>query len=460
MHRFLTNNAVLLLTGFSLVLSAPAQYKVMANFPGDPGLPLGSPVIAQSRGGSLVTTSLGSTAERDGQAFKMSTSGVLTDLHEFVTNDGEVVGGGLTLGRDGLFYGSALFNGPNNGGTVFQMTPDGNVTVLHSFSEPGGNPEASPVQSLYGDFYGTTYGNDNDPNSDPGTIYKIDSAGNFTLLHTLSDYTEGANPSAPLVQDGSNFWFYGVTEHGGPNSVGSIFRVDSKGDFQVLHLFNYGDGGYPESLIQASDGNFYGSTYLGGQHDQGVVFKMDTFTHKVTVLHHFTGGSDGGGASVGFLQATDGYLYGLTENSGGGVEGGTLFRISTSGSDFKVLHTFSKSTGYIPNSLMQDTNGFLYGETCYGGNSDHGVFFRYDLGLPEFVSFLGTYGRVGMTVELLGQNFSNDSEVAFNGVSAQVAEVEPNFMKVVVPAGATTGWITVTTAKGTVKSNKEFIVRP
>ena len=186
----------------------------MANFPGDPGLPLGSPVIAQSRGGSLVTTSLsGSTAERDGQAFKMSDLGsVLTDLHEFVTNDGEVVAGGLTLGRDGLFYGSALFNGPNNGGTVFQMTAGGNVTVLHSFSEPGGNPQAAPVQSLYGDFYGTTYGNDNDPNSDPGTIYKVDSAGNFTLLHTLSDYTEGANPSAPLVQDASNFWFYGVTE--------------------------------------------------------------------------------------------------------------------------------------------------------------------------------------------------------------------------------------------------------
>ena len=72
---------------------------------------------------------------------------------------------------------------------------------------------------------------------------------------------------------------------------------------------------------------------------------------------------------------------------------------------------------------MQDTNGFLYGETCYGGTSDHGVFFRYDLGLPEFVSFLGTYGRVGMTVELFGQNFTNDSDVFFNGVQAQVTEV-------------------------------------
>jgi uncharacterized repeat protein (TIGR03803 family) len=458
-NPLLPAKTLVLLAGFStLVIPTHAQYKVMANFPGDPGLPLGSPVIAQSRGGYLVTTSLGSTAERDGQAFRMSTTGALTDLHEFVTNDGEVVAGGLNLGRDGLFYGSALYNGPNNGGTVFQMTATGNVTVLHSFSEPGGNPQASPVQSLYGDFYGTTYGDDNDPGSDAGTVYKIDSAGNFTLLHTLSAYTEGANPSAPLVQDSSNFWFYGVAEHGGPNSVGSIFRIDSKGDFEVLHLFNDGDGGYPVSLIQASDGNFYGSTYLGGQYNQGGVFKMDAVTHQVTVLHNFTGGSDGGGGSIGFLQASDGYLYGLTAN--GGSAGGTLFRMSTSGSDFKVLHTFEKSSGYLPNSLMQDTNGFLYGETCYGGTSGWGVFFRYDLGLPEFVSFLGTYGRVGMTVDLLGQNFTSDSQVLFNGVPAQVIEVEPNFMKVTVPEGATTGWITVTTSKGIVKSNKPFLVRP
>ena len=115
-----------------------------------------------------------------------------------------------------------------------------------------------------------------------------------------------------------------------------------------------------------------------------------------------------------------------------------------------------------PTPSCRTQTAFFTGETCYGGTSDHGVFFRYDLGLPEFVSFLGTYGRVGMTVQILGQNFTGDSEVSFNGVAAQVTEVQPTFScgKTTVPEGATTGWITVTTSKGTVKSNKQFIVRP
>jgi hypothetical protein len=129
-----------------------------------------------------------------------------------------------------------------------------------------------------------------------------------------------------------------------------------------------------------------------------------------------------------------------------------------------VLHNFEQSTGSGPVALMQHTNGFLYGETNGGGVFNKviysGVFFRYDLGLSPFVSYLPTYGRVGMPVDILGSGFTTYSQAFFNGVRAQIITVSPTYMRVVVPHGATSGWITVTTTRGILKSNKKFIVRP
>jgi hypothetical protein len=116
--------------------------------------------------------------------------------------------------------------------------------------------------------------------------------------------------------------------------------------------------------------------------------------------------------------------------------------------------------GGTPGALIQHTNGFLYGFTETGGEESEGVFYRFDIGQPPFVTYLPSYGRVGMTVQILGQYFTAESEVFFNGVQAQVTAVEPTYMRAVVPDGATSGFITVTTAKGTLKSDKVFLVRP
>jgi uncharacterized repeat protein (TIGR03803 family) len=442
-------------------------YKVMDYFNGVPSTPVTPGVIAQSRGGNLVTTASDESTDFVGSAFRVATSGTLTLLHKFSTAEGDAPSGGLTLARDGFFYGTTAFGGSTNGGTVFQMTADGVITRLHEFDRGvDGVPYAPPVQSLYGDFYGTTYGDAINPGAqdpDAGTVYKIDSAGNYTLLHTFTG-PDGANPSAPLVQSAANYWFYGTTEHNGPNNVGTIFRVDSKGDFETLHNFNTGDGGYPGALIQAGDGNFYGTTYLGGANNQGVIFKLTPGTNQVTVIYTFTGGDDGGGAGGALLQGSDGYLYGTTD-LGGAMEGGTLFRISTTGAGFTVLHAFHIASGETPVGLMQHTNGFFYGDTkdggFFNGTQYGGVFYRLDMGLPPFVTYLNTYGRVGMTVSLLGDGFTTASQVFFNGVPAtQISDVISSFMKVVIPAGATTGPITVTTTKGTLTSNKVFVVRP
>jgi uncharacterized repeat protein (TIGR03803 family) len=363
--------------------------------------------------------------------------------------------GGLTLGRNGRFYGTTVRGGTNKSGTIFEMTPDGIVKILHEFAGAAdGFPQAPPIQSLYGDFYGTTSGGGL---AYPGTVYKIDSSGNFTLLHTFTG-PDGSTPMGPLVQ-ATNYWFYGTTLYGGLHDAGTIFRISQSGEFEVLFNFdglNGSYGGYPEAgLIQANDGNFYGVAPLGGAYDQGVIFRM-TPTHQLTILHAFTGGSDGLTPIGGLVQATDGYLYG-TNNNGGAFGGGVLFRSTTTGA-VKVLHDFDPSTGSTPVALIQHTNGFLYGDTNTGGNYGRGVFYRFDLGLTPFVTYLPSYGRVGMTVDILGEYFTADSEVFFNGVAAQVTEVEPTYMKVVVPEGATSGLITVTTAKGTLKSDKVFLV--
>ncbi len=410
--------------------------------------------------------------DRIGDVFRMKVSGDFpTVLHDFGGESSSP--GGVTLGRNGRFYGTTNGGGTNGFGTIFEMTPDGSVKTLHDFMfDTDGYPQAPPIQSLYGDFYGTATGV---VDGTRGTLYKIDTNGDYTELHLFLG-TDGLNPIGPLVQ-ATNYWFYGTASGGGTNGAGTIYRISSSGGFEVLHNFDGTDGANPVAgLIQANDGNFYGVTSRGGSSDGGVIFKM-TPAHQFTVLHNFTGGSytsgptagnDGAGPLWQLVQATDGYLYGTT--FGGGSFGwGVLFRISTSG-EFTVLHNFSANPscmnalacfdGANPGALIQHTNGFLYGFTETGGEGGNGVFYRLDIGQLPFVTYLASYGRVGMMVQILGQYFTADSEVFFNGVPAQITTVEPNYMRVVVPDGATSGLITVTTAKGTLKSDKVFLVRP
>ena len=441
----------------AMATTVPAQnYKVLYNFgsnPGDPTAPY-SDTLAQSPGGNLYGSAGDLWTDRLGTAFKFSLSGSLTVLHRFSSIGGYFPVGGLTFAIDQRFHGTTAHGGLYGHGTIFRIAPDGKVTTLYSFKGglDGGLPLAAPIQSVAGHYYGTTYGE----NGNFGSVYKMTATDQFILLHTFAG-SDGANPFAPLVQ-GNDYGFYGTTFNGGTHDAGTIFRISSQGYFKVLYNFDWTHGARPYGpMIQASDGNFYGTTTRGGStNDAGVVFKM-TPDYTFTVLHNFNGGSDGGNQVAGLVEATDGNLYG-TNDIDGAHGWGVLFRITTAGA-FTVLHDFAGDSGASPQTtLVQHTNGKFYANTAVGGTANMGVFYRFDLGLPPFVTFLTVYGRVGAHVDILGQHFTDNSVVSFNGVPAQNPEIQQTYIKAIVPDGATTGLITVTTTSGTLKSNKVFVV--
>ena len=328
-----------------------------------------------------------------GGVFSVTTLGGFTDLHDFAGADGGEpgIGESLVQGQDGGFYGTTSVGGSNqtcvfNGGitacgTVFRIDSAGGLTTLHSFSgQDGAFPVGGLVAGSDGSFYGTTSGG-GDPASCTnyqtpgcGTLFKIDSTGNFTSLH-LFEGTEGATPNAPLTRANDGY-FYGTTSRGGGTAqAGTVFRMDSSGVVTLLHSFSGPPDGYipNEGLIQASDGYLYGTTSDGGSSNLGTVFRIDSSGNLVT-LHSFSG-PDGSHPTGGLIQGTDGFLYGVT----GPASTGTIFRTDLSG-NVTILHSFTGADGQAPSGIMQAKDGSYYGgasEPAINGRSwGTGIIFK------------------------------------------------------------------------------------
>ncbi len=244
--------------------------------------------------------------------------------------------------------------------------------VLHTFILDGASPTSSPIQGSDGYFYGTTTGGGA---NNAGAVYRTDSKGNLVTVHSFSGPTDGADPAGGLLQasDGN---FYGTTGSGGANNFGTTFKLDPSGTLTTLHSFA-GDDGYgpTAALIEAADGDLYGTTLYGGTGDLGTVFRMD-FSGNVTPLHLFAG-SDGANPQGGLIQAADGDLYGTT-SLGGASAYGTVFKIDSSG-NLTTLHSFVGSDGAHPAAgLIQGLDGDFYGTTSGGGTDDGGTIFKID----------------------------------------------------------------------------------
>jgi uncharacterized repeat protein (TIGR03803 family) len=290
-----------------------------------------------------------------GVVFKLNAAGAETVLYRFTgTPDGYFPVGPLVEDTAGNLYGAA-FGGADGSGAVFKIDKTGKETLLYSFScgSDGCDPSAGVILDTAGNLYGVTLdGGSGFGNSGYGVVYRVDTAGNETVLHTFSG-PDGANPSSVLLLD-SDGNLYGTTQNGGSSTVcgggcGTVFELSPQGEswsetvlYSFCSLLTCDDGEVPGHgpLVRDTAGNLYGTTEFGGTFRNcnreacGVVFKLDA-TGPETVLHNFTGGSDGQGPWGGLTFDSADNLYGavliggdLSCSSGGGQGCGTVFKIA------------------------------------------------------------------------------------------------------------------------------------
>lgn len=496
-RRWVAVTVTAILMMLAAAIAAPAQtFKTLVSFGGTDGFGPQAALVQATNGNLYGTTAYGG-ANRScasngslvgcGTIFEITPSGKLTTLYSFCSQsgcaDGQFPFGGLVQAPDGNFYGTTWGSGDRGYGTVFKITPGGTLTTLYSFAgypTDGANPTAL-VQASDGNFYGTTvYGGPNimlcgESGYGCGTVFKITPSGALTTLHNF-DLTDGSHPYAQLVQatDGD---LYGTASEGGSNQRGTVFKITLSGTLTTLYNFcsqsGCTDGEYPNGLIQATDGDFYGTTFGDGANGLGTIFKI-TPSGTLTTLYSFCSRmncTDGDQPVAGLVQATDGNFYGTTPY-GGAYGGGNLFRMTPSNT-LKTLYTFCSRAacedGQYPYAgLVQDTSGKLYGTTSQGGANyghglcpeDCGTVFGLSVGLGPFVETVPTSAQMGRSVVVLGTNLNGTTGVTFNGTAAIFTVESATAIKTTVPTGATAGPVRVVTPSGTLTSNVKFRVLP
>ena len=321
----------------------------------------------------------------------------------------------LLQGSDGSFYGTSK-DGGNTNGMIFKATPGKALVVSHQFvGTDGASPVGGMVQATDGNFYGTTAAGGNGATAanfyiGPGVIFRTTPSGSFSVIYMFSG-SDGYSPNGNLIQatDGN---LYGTTESGGegcnasaaymPSGCGTVFRISTAGTLTTLHLFIAAvDGSAPlTGLVQAADGNLYGTTSAGGPNGYGTVFRITT-AGAFTTLHSFTG-TDGAvpNGATPMVQATDGNFYGTTYGQGkhgktGQPNQGTIFKMTPSGT-LTTLYSFCAQTncadGAYPNSLVQGSDGNFYGTTAEGGANGAGTVFELSLVSPTLPTIATTGG--------------------------------------------------------------------
>jgi uncharacterized repeat protein (TIGR03803 family) len=211
--------------------------------------------------------------------FKLDTAGVETILHSFTQKDGRNPDGSLVFDAQGNLYGTTLYGGAKNTGTVFKLDMTGKETVLHSFVGTGGDgtvPSGNLAIDAQGNLYGTTIeGGDPSCSLGCGTVFKVDPTGQETVLYRFAGNFGGdTTPTGVIVDAQGNL--YGTTNLGGAHSSGSVYKLDAAGNFTVLHSFDGNDGSFAEGVVLDGHGNLYGTTGQGGgiSCECGTVFKL------------------------------------------------------------------------------------------------------------------------------------------------------------------------------------------
>jgi uncharacterized repeat protein (TIGR03803 family) len=324
-------------------------------------------------------------------------------VHEFAGTPGGGAQPWGSLTADGsTLYGTTTTGGSSDLGTVFKVGTNGQFVVVHHFTSgagDGGDPEDSLV--LAGStLYGTTQGGGGTGKS--GTVFKVNTDGSgFGLLYEFAGGSgDGASPIGSPTLIGSVL--YGTTAQGGDANRGTIFKVNAGGGgFDTIHEFVGGDndGREPWGAMIAGGSVLYGTTRGGGTGDIGTIFKIDTADNSYQIVHDFAGGSGGGKYPLDALLLVGSTLYGTTEY-GGEKDQGTLFRVSTDGSGFQILHTFAGgiTDGSRPHGALTLVGSTLYGTTAQGGDTNGGTVFSYAIPEPASAAMVAGVGAIALLI--------------------------------------------------------------
>jgi uncharacterized repeat protein (TIGR03803 family) len=373
--------AAVLVLSLVAIQSAHAQtLTVIYNFTGssDGGDPYDG--LLRDTAGNLYGTGDYGGSSYAGVVFKVDTSGAETVLYNFTGgNDGAYPYAGLVRDSAGNFYGTATEGGTSGLGVVFELDTSGKETVLHSFT--GGTDGIYPYGGLFRDKAGNLYGTtETGGTSNYGVVFKVSKAGKETVLHTFTGAADdGAVPLYSNFYADAKGYLYSVASQGGTSGEGVLYKLSKTGKLTVLHSFAAGtaDGCYPYGTPAVDKkGNFYGTTAGCGTSNLGTVWKVSKKGAE-TVLHNFAGGtSDGEYPLAGVIIGAKGNLYGDT-STGGASNLGTAYEVNKKGT-LTLLHSFTGASDgeFLYGGLIQDAKGNLYSTNINGGSGGYGTVWR------------------------------------------------------------------------------------
>ncbi len=402
---------------------------------------------------TLVEVSAGAFVGSSGTGlFQITPSGAFTVLDNFSESTYDIAGyGPLTPASNGYLYGVA--SSPYNASVVYRITPSGQKAAIND-SLTGVSPL---IEGFDGDLWGTR-----GPDSNGYSVFKMSFGG------TLTTVAEGINgPTAGPLLQASDGNFYGATDALTSTASGQIYRVTPDGQLTVLYTFPPGEGSFG-GLVEATNGLIYGTSVYPSQvcpTPAGGVFSISLSGSFKTILT-IPACYPPGGPFAGLLEASNGMLYASTSIAGI-YNNGSVFAINLEGGSFQNVADFNYTDGSSPGTegpaLTQGSDGSLYGTTTSGGSGGGGTVFQFNLGLtpplPRIRLAQPSSGTVGATVLLTGNYLLNMTGVSFNGTPATFTPINVNYAEAVVPAGATTGPITVTTMNGSVTTKTSFTVK-
>ena len=409
------------LLALAFCLNGKAQYTKLLDFAGDTnGSYPGFSNLMQASDGMLYGMTENGGAYNVGVLFQYnpstSTYTKKLDFADTITN-GSNPTGSLIQASDGMLYGMTYSGGADSVGVLFQYNPSTSTyTKKLDFADTtnGSYPYGSLMQASDGMLYGmTTFGGANGY----GVLFQYNpSTSTYTKKLDFAGTTNGSYPAGSLMQ-ASDGMLYGMTGEGGANNLGVLFQYNPSTSTYTKKLdfagANNGSGPWG-SLKQASDGMLYGMTNDGGAYNLGVLFQYNPSTNTYTKKLDFdtTNGSYPHGD---LMQASDGMLYGMTEN-GGAYNMGVLFQYNPSTSTYTKKLDFAGTTnGSLPlGSLMQASDGMLYGMTTQGGANNEGVLFKYGIGATTGIS---QYSNLNTQISVSPNPASSSLQVSLSGNS-------------------------------------------